>query len=409
MIENILYILSMASLIYGIYFIITGLLAFIKMRKQVVRVYAPSRKLGVIIPCRNEEKVIGNLVESLKKQKYPKELYEIFVAPNNCSDKTEEVAKNKGATIIQCDIPIKSKGDVLKYSFSKLQDREFDAYVIFDADNVVHPNFLSRMNDALCAGYKVAQGYRDSKNPSDSWLSGSYSIFYWVQNFFFNKSRMRMNGSASLNGTGFMVEKSVIDQYGFNTATMTEDIEFTAQCAINDIKIVFVENAITYDEQPITWNASWKQRKRWSTGTYQCCSGYSKSLLNGFIKNKNIACLDMFLIFLAPYIQLFSTAVMIALITHNIFILPNITLQNLLRITGVYMCILSYLVNVFCNIFIVKYNKKKIKSVISGIFLFAFFMITWIPINIVSLFNKTNNWEPIKHDRNVAVSDLIKE
>ena len=117
----------------------------------------------------------------------------------------------------------------------------------------------------------------------------------------------------------------------------------------------------------------------------------------------------MFLIFLAPYIQLFSTAVMIALITHNIFILPNITLQNLLRITGVYMCILSYLVNVFCNIFIVKYNKKKIKSVISGIFLFAFFMITWIPINIVSLFNKTNNWEPIKHDRNVAVSDLIKE
>ena len=245
MIENILYILSMASLIYGIYFIITGLLAFIKMRKQVVRVYAPSRKLGVIIPCRNEEKVIGNLVESLKKQKYPKELYEIFVAPNNCSDKTEEVAKNKGATIIQCDIPIKSKGDVLKYSFSKLQDREFDAYVIFDADNVVHPNFLSRMNDALCAGYKVAQGYRDSKNPSDSWLSGSYSIFYWVQNFFFNKSRMRMNGSASLNGTGFMVEKSVIDQYGFNTATMTEDIEFTAQCAINDIKIVFVENAIT--------------------------------------------------------------------------------------------------------------------------------------------------------------------
>lgn len=104
------------------------------------------------------------------------------------------------------------------------------------------------MNDCLNSGYKVAEGYRDSKNPKDNWISGSYTIFYLFQNIFFNRSRMSFDASASINGTGFMISKDIIDRDGFETFTLTEDVEFTGQCALKGEKIAFVEDAITYDE-----------------------------------------------------------------------------------------------------------------------------------------------------------------
>ena len=199
------------------------------MHKPIIKKHKPKNKFAILVASRNEEAVIGELVESLLEQDYPKDLYEVIVIPNNCTDNTEKVAKKAGATIMKCTVPVKSKGEVLKFAFEKLSKRkDIDAYIVFDADNIVKKDYLTHMNSALCDGYRVAQCFRDSKNASDNWLSGSYSIFYWVQNFFFNKARMQMGGSSSINGTGFMIKKDVIDEFGFNTVTLTEDVEFTA-------------------------------------------------------------------------------------------------------------------------------------------------------------------------------------
>ena len=143
---------------------------------------------------------------------------------------------------MECTVPVKVKADALRFAFKNLKERtDIDAYVIFDADNLVHPDFLARMNDALCEGIQVGQCFRDSKNMSDNWLTGSYTLFYFIQNFFFNRARMNFSGSAAINGTGFVVRKDVIDEYGFNTVTLTEDSEFTGLCALRGIQVAFVE------------------------------------------------------------------------------------------------------------------------------------------------------------------------
>ena len=90
---------------------------------------------------------------------------------------------------------------------------------------------------------------------------------------------MNFSGSAAINGTGFVVRKSVIDEYGFNTVTLTEDSEFTGLCALKGIQVAFVEDAITYDEHPQSFWQSWKQRKRWTSGTLSCLKIYGKKLL----------------------------------------------------------------------------------------------------------------------------------
>ena len=181
-------VISIFFTLYGLYYGVTGICAFFK-RKEEKEIKRKINKFSIIIAARNEENVIGNLIDSLKSQNYPKDKFNINVIVNNSTDNTYEVSKKHGANTIMCEVPVKSKGEVLHYIFNKFKDKDDDAYVIFDADNIVHPDFLKEMNRSLNMGYKVAQGFRDSKNYQDNWLSGSYALFYYIQNFFFNLSK----------------------------------------------------------------------------------------------------------------------------------------------------------------------------------------------------------------------------
>lgn len=407
MLKLIYYIVDITVILYGLYFIVTGLCAF-KRQKKVIREYKPKNKIAVLIAARNEGKVIGNLIDSLNKQNYPKELYDVYVIPNNCTDDTEIVAQNKGAKIIDCNIKVSSKGEALKHAFDYMlrENDVYDAFCVFDADNVVHNNFLSRMNDTLCEGFKVAQGYRDSKNPYDSWISSCYSLFYWTQNYFFNQARMNLGWSASINGTGFMVSAEVLKNNGFNTITMTEDIEFAAQCACNNERIAFVKDAITYDEQPTTFLQSWKQRKRWSMGTMQCFISYFKPLIKNATKSDIPQCIDMLLFFMAPFMQILGFVLLLAVLTYNMF---NIQLQDIWQIAYVYkwiFAIITYITCVMVSCLVVILEDKKITKIYIGILTLTIFMITWLPINIYCLFVRKQVWEPIEHERVLDIESI---
>ena len=404
----IYYILFALSFMFGMYFAVTGLFGFKNYHKSMFGRHKPKYKFAIIVPSRNEEKVIGGLIKSLQKQRYPDKLYEVYVVPNNCTDDTAGAAKKAGANVIECTVPVKVKADVLQFVFKKFKSRDdIDAYVIFDADNLVHPNFLARMNDALCEGVQVAQCFRDAKNMGDNWLTGSYTLFYFIQNFFFNRARMNFSGSAAINGTGFMIKKEVVAN-GFNTKTLTEDSEFTGQCALRGIQVAFVEEAITYDEHPHNFWASWKQRKRWTSGCISCLQIYGKDLLKTFFKTGNISCFDMVMMYLCPIVMVLGFFLSIVLIVFHITGVELFDFFSYLYAMGILFFVLSYLATVAMNIFVVKYNKKSIKNVFSGIILFALFLATWIPINIICIFKKTEKWEEIKHDRSdVDLDELI--
>ena len=398
MFKIIYIIISILSGVYLTYFIILALGIFKKNDDKIIS--KKKNNFAILIAARNEEAVIGNLIRSLKKQKYPDNLYEIFVIINNCTDNTEEVARKEGATIIKCTETVKSKGEVLKYTFNYLKDNNnIDAYVVFDADNVVHENFLNKMNDMINKGYSLAQGFRDTKNISDSWLTSSYALLYYIQSIFVNKARYNLGKSSFLNGTGFMVKKEVIDKHGYNPVTLTEDIEFTAICAVNDEKIGFAEEAITYDEQVTTLKESLKQRKRWSFGTFQCLKNYGWTLIKKGIKEKKLECFDVVLFYLAFIIQVISTFTFVISTFGMLIVLKR---YDLTLITSLVLPIVRYIIGVVFRTIIIKKFNKDIKENIGGILLFDLFLLTWVPVNLVCLFKKECNWDQIKHNRNVG-------
>lgn len=407
MIQLIYYILFLITLFYGMYFFITGLYAF-KNKELKFRKYNAKTKFAILIAARNESLVIADLIKSLKEQNYPTNLYDIYSLINNCTDNTLEVAKKAGSKIINVNVPVKTKGDVLKFAFKRLKKKDYDAYIIFDADNVVHPEFLKIMNDTYQSGYKVAQGRKDSKNIGDNWLSTSYSLFYYIQNFFFNKSRMKMNAAAAINGTGFMVSKDVIED-GFEPITITEDIELSIICVLKNIKIAYREDAITYDEQPTKFVDSWHQRSRWSKGIIDCNRIYRKQLLKKFLKDKDFSAIDKLLFSAAPHIQILSIFLTLLL---NIFNIVGIELNDIFSYffsLGFVFFMITYLLGIILNIFVLIYYKRDIEETIQGIFLFSVFLITWIPINAIYLVKKDLAWHPIIHNKKSNMEAILNE
>ena len=397
-----LYIIQQALIwivtIYWLYQFIISLCSFVKIKEKPLKEDKQHRFM-TIIPAHNEEKVVVNLIESLKKLDYPKDLYDIYVIADNCTDKTAEVAKKAGAIVYErFDEAHKTKGHALQWFLAQKieENAPYDAFCIFDADNIVDENFLKVMNKKLCQGEEVVQGYKDIKNPSDSWVSAGYAIFYWTMHRFYHLARYNIGLSPLMNGTGFMVKFDVIKPQGWNTKTLTEDIEFSLKRIIEGKKLGWARDAIVYDEQPVGFKQSWTQRSRWTVGHMQCLKEYTKPLAEAVVKNKTVMNFDGLLYMLGTTPMLILTLVLV---------IVNIVLFATGAMTGLDFTIqmLKYIIPTLVVLYL---EKKPIKPMIKGLLTYPIFMGSWLLINIKCLFKRDTEWKKIDHVDDKKIEDL---
>lgn len=386
--EIINIIIMLLLVVYGLYFVITALFLFKKRKKDSI-VSDKYSHFTILIPARNEEEVIKDAIQSFKRQKYPKDNYEIIVVINNTTDNTLGVCNAEGVRGILCERKIKNKGDALKEAFDRLKKEKTDAYIIMDADNVVNDEFLGEMNKSLNEGTLVAKSSMDIKAKENTWVSSSYAIYFFIQSILYSIPRNNIGASCAINGTGIMIKKEVIDKYGFNVRTITEDLEFMTLCALNNIKIKFVERAICYAEHPSDFKVSMIQRRRWTKGIYEGFIIYFNSIIKNMIKRPNIELLDSLLIYSTPLILILS----LISIFINFLIVP---LPIYLIITS-FSLLVSYISISLCALFVCVKSKKKIKDFLTGIIMFPIFLLSWQYLNIIILFKKEVVWDEIKH------------
>ena len=394
--------------LWGGYYLLTGLMSW---KRPMDYGWHPARtRFAVLIAARNEELVIGPLINSLLTQDYPSELYDIWVIPNNCTDNTALAAQNFGAKVLQCTVPVKSKGEVLRFAYQRLRGRKYDAYCVFDADNLVDRRFLREMNNAYMAGARVAQGYRDSKNPFDTVISGSYSIYYWMMDRFHNGGKTGLGLSALVNGTGFMISAQTLERLGgWQTQTISEDLEITAQCILAGEKVCWVPKAITYDEQPLDYALSVKQRRRWTSGTVQVARLYMGRTLQTFGNRGGMAVADLAATLIIPAYQ---AAALLNLILISLS--ACLDCYKLSQVPGTFLlaAALNLAITVLgstlaaCLVLTVegKWDRRMLKSVA----FYWLFLLSWLPITMESFVKKTTVWEEIRHTRNVAPESLSR-
>ena len=373
-------------------------------------------KFAIVIAAHNEEKVIANSLKSLNELNYDRDYFDIFVVADNCTDKTAEYSLKENALVYErFDDKNKGKGYALEWMFNKIfeMDKAYSAVVVLDADNIVSPNFLTEMNIKLNNGHKVIQGYIDSKNPNDNWLTLSYSIAFWSNNRLFQLCRDNLGLSCQLSGTGFCLDVETLKKIGWGATCLTEDLEFTCKLAMNDMRVVSAYKAIVYDEKPLTLRQSWNQRKRWMQGFADVSSRYFWKLIEKFIVQKDFKSLDCALYSIQPIVITILGIV-------SVFNLGGFVISILELILGqafsfefraVEFIYMGYFMFQFFITPIMMYldSKLNFKVFLYYIFVYPLYIITWIPISIQGILNKNKKeWFHTDHSRNVSIKDLEK-
>ena len=407
-----LYIIQQAIVwiitIYWLYQLVVSICSLVKLKDKPLLV-DKNHKFMAILPAHNEEAVIGNLIESLKNQDYPKELLDIYVIADNCTDNTVKIAKEAGAIVLERheeDPAKQTKGAALQWFLKQKieENADYDAFFVFDADNIVDVNFTKAMNKKLCQGEEVVQGYRDIKNPADSWVSAGYAIFYWTMHRFYHLARYNLGLSALLNGTGFMVKFDVIKPTGWNTKTLTEDIEFSLKTIIKGKKVGWAVDAIVYDEQPVGFKQSWSQRSRWTVGHIQCLSEYTKPLAVAVKEHKTVMNFDG-LLYMIGSIPMFILTGVLVIINLVMYILGGMSTPDLI-VNCIRYLLPTFLLPIFVGVIIMWLDKRPIKPMIKGLVLYPLFLGSWLLINFKCLFIRDTKWEKIDHVRDIKIKDV---
>ena len=392
--------------IFWIYELTISLAALIKFKEKPL-VTQKKHKFMAIIPAHNEEKVVGNLVESLRNQDYDKEFFDIYVIADNCTDNTAIIARDAGAIVYKrFDEAHKTKGYALNWFLKQKieENADYDAFLVFDADNIVDKNFLNVMNRKLCQGEEVVQGYKDIKNPSESWISAGYAFFYWTMHRFYHLARYNVGLSPLLNGTGFMVKFDLVKNTGWDTRTLTEDIEFSLKQIINGKKLGWATDAIVYDEQPEKFVASWKQRCRWTVGHIQCMKYYMKPLADAVKEKKTIMNFDG-LLYILGSVPMFIVSMILMLSNFGIYFFDSMSVEGLI-VNLLKFAIPTFIFPIFSALFTMYIDGKKIKPMLKWIAFYPLFMGSWILINIKCLFKQDIAWEKIEHVRSINIKEI---
>ena len=395
--------------IFWLYQILISLCSLVKIKDKPLKVNKNHRFMA-IIPAHNEEAVVGNLIESLKNQNYDKDLYDIYVIADNCTDNTAQVAKEAGAIVYKrFDETKKTKGYALDWFLKQKieENAPYDAFFIFDADNIVHPDFIKNMNKKLCQGEDVVQGYRDIKNPTDSWITAGYALFYWSMHRFYHLARYNLGLSPLLNGTGFMVKFDVVKPQGWDTVTLTEDIEFSLKRIIKGKRLGWATDAICYDEQPVGFKQSWSQRSRWTVGHIQCIKEYTKQLAVAAKENKTMMNFDG-LLYILGSIPMFIITLVLLGTNFLMYAGEGMTklelFENILR-----YLIPTFVLPIITSAIAMFLDKRPIKPMIKGLLCYPLFMGSWLLINFKCLFKRETTWEKINHLRSIKISEVKQE
>ena len=365
---------------------------------------SPSKahRYAVLIAARNEENVISGLLDSLRAQTYDMSLVTVFVAADNCTDSTAAIARAHGAVVYERFNQLNvGKGYALDFLLQHIgadYPAGFDGYFVFDADNILAPDYIERMNEMFSNGHEIVTSYRNSKNFGGNWISAGYALWFLRESRYLNGARTRLGSSAAVGGTGFLFSQRILNEsHGWRFYLLTEDIEFSVYHILRGEKIAICESDVLYDEQPTDFRQSCRQRLRWAKGYVQVFLRYGGQLLRGAAKG-SWSCFDM------------SMSILPAFILTSLCLLANITLTvlGLMQGAGVWFAIRSLLEclgSILATLLVLggittvtEWHRIHATTAQKLVYTLTFplFMLTYLPISLAALFMKVE-WKPIHH------------
>ncbi|CAM2965262.1 glycosyltransferase family 2 protein [Paenibacillus taichungensis] len=407
MLDAIFVTMQVILALLAVYQFTFSLFGLIKKKKK--KHYPATKSFAVLVAAHNEEQVIGALMENLKQLDYPEDLYDVFVICDNCTDGTAQIVRQHGLNAcVRTNADLRGKGYAIEWMLKYLWKlpRQYDAVVMFDADNLVDRNFLLEMNDNLCNGSRVIQGYIDTKNPEDSWITAAYGVSYWYINRLWQLSRHNLNMANFLGGTGMCFETNLLKEIGWGATSLVEDLEFTMRSVQRNVYPVFNYDAKVFDEKPLTFKASARQRLRWMQGHFTVARRYFFPLLWQSIKERSLVKFDLAVYGANVYVVLL-TFLMTAVLWVDTAIFSGPHIANIYGYFPLWVGFVAIGLNVLTFLLSMALEKVTFAKVYLYLILFPIYLLSWYPITFYAFFTQNNKqWSHTQHTRVVRLDEV---
>ena len=398
MITVILIILTVLQIIGSVILGWSGVIVALGLPRKKPNRNLNGRKnrFAVIVCARNEEAVIARLLTSLKEQHYPKDAWHVYLLADHCTDRTAAIGRQYPFVTVyeRNDGAASGKGAALSWGIEHLlrdfRD-SFDAVLVFDADNLAEPDFMKNINGALNSGNDIVQGHRIAGEPFRSVITEWYAVYWMFYSHIYSYPREKLGLSCFLTGTGFSVRKELLLRYGWNTASITEDVEFAVQECLRGGRVAFEASAVCYDEQPAGLSVMMRQLLRWCTGSHQIFRMYMKKWLREFVKHPGIRLIDMMaLLLMGPcsvltFLCPLAANIIFSVSAHRIHPLQVIIFAG------------SYLSGVILPGIVAKYKGIPFKKIWRGVLTFPVFLWLYMLCSLGTFFRQETKWTSIEH------------
>lgn len=388
-------------------------------------------RICILIPAHNESAVIYDTVRLLKeKQTYPKEMFDIYVVADNCTDNTAELAANAGAKVLVHNDPDPKTHIVsyaIKYGYEKILETGIDyAFSIrFDADNHCNDEFLSLMNDAFNSGCQIARPYESALNMTQNNFTKACGLYYIFDSRFSSRVRERLHIDAHVNGPGSLTDFNIIREIkGYDTTSITEDTEFCFKRMLDGYKCHYVEDAVVYEDLPSSFKDTFNRNRRIAAGNVRLLGKYTIPMLLKFCMTLRFSFIEQILTYMFNIICVILCTWLPAFYIYAFIFLGSNGYYDtgVARAAGVsglgfndlLLVVILALVFLFATMGILqgfvlamleykKMGAKNRKELMSGVFLFPWFTIVYCITMCIGAFTKPK-WNKINRNKDQSNS-----
>lgn len=250
-------------------------------------------RFAVLIPGRKEDAVIYEVAKRALKQDYPEELFEIIVIADSFQPETLSNLRQLPIKVIEVSFDKSTKAKALTKTMQELPESYYDIALILDADNVLAPDFITKINESFNAGYHVVQGHRAAKN-----TEGAFALLdamsEEINNNIYSKGHRTIGLSSRLVGSGMAISYQLFKNIMKNVDELGagEDKQLELTLLKMGYKIEYRDDAICYDEKVSQAKVLKEQRVRWITAQFYYLKKNFLSALSHFVTKGNIDYFD---------------------------------------------------------------------------------------------------------------------
>ena len=395
------------------------------LKKKTWKKTEKKNKICVLIPAHNESDVIYDTVKRIfDRQNYPKDLFDVYVVADNCTDNTAELARKAGAKVYIHNDPDPKHHVALyaiKYGYEMIlkEEKKYDFSIRLDADNYINDDFFSLMNDCYNSGVEMARPYESSLNITQNKYTKASGLYYAFDSRFASRVRERLGIDAHVNGPGSMISMDIISKYGYDAKGICDDAEFTNNRMLNGYRLHYVEDAVVYEDVPSTFKDTYAKNKRMGAGVSRLFFTGGMKMLGKFFTTFRFSYLEMvlqyffcmicvllctwiplFYIYDVIYLALCGTGVIATSLGASYYYDLLITTIIIIVCCITFLFVFVGLLQAFILV-MVDYKKlgaKSRKELISGIFIYPLFSVVYIMTLCLGIFSKPK-WTKVNRNK----------